>query len=1331
ILGSPAVFTGGDSSSNVTFNPLTTGTTTIGIVTPIGFSTPTTDQQRTATVSAPNTSIGNATVGRDLQTTVSISLATAPPSPVTVTVTSNDSNIATITTNGTAVGGTTVTFTNVASMTVGTIFVQGRSLGSTTITVRAPGYNDGTGTVVVQPSGFYLVSTDFTTTAFAANTAVSVGVGRLDPITLNVVQGQAVRGGLGPINVPVVSSNSAIGAIENSPASFSGGDTTKSVSFNPATAGTATLSLPPPAPAGFTTPSSAQAIVATVESDINIGDVTIGKDLQVLLGGTVGTAPAGNLQVTITSLDPSKVLLATSATAAGAASINVMVGAGSGSIPSVYVQALAGAGTAVIQATAPGYTTDTSTITLQPSGFYFQSASFSTTSFSLNTTLAVGVARLDPLTLNVAQNQALRGGLSPFSVVITNSNTTAGAIVGTPLSFTGNDLSETFQFDPANAGAATIGIVTPAGFTVPSNNQQITATVTAPAINFTGPTIGKDLQVSSGATLGAPAPAGNVLVTITSLDPSKVLLSTSTTAAGVASLPPLLVGAGTTSIPTFFIQALTSTGTAQIQLSAPGYTTATGTITFQPSGFYLQTANFSTTSFSTNTTISVASARLDPLTLNTAQNQPIRGGFAPAVDVSIGSSDPTVGTIIGSPISFGANDASKSAAFDPLNAGTSTISLTTPAGFSTPSNAQQITATVTAPAITIGNATVGKDLQVTANVSLGVAPPAPVNVTVTSSDGNIASVTDTATVAGSNTVTFMNVTTASVNVIVQGRGIGSATITAHATGYVDGSSTATVDPSGFYLQTSAISTTTFSTNSSFGVGLARLNPQTLAFAQSQPLRGGLSNVNVTVSSSNTTVGTIVGSPVTFNATDLSKSLAFDPANAGTSTVSVSAPAGFSTPSTNQQLTATVTAPNTTIGNPTVGKDLQTTTGVSLAVAPPGPVDVTVTVANSNIATISTDGHVEGGATLLFQNVTTTSVGTIFVQGRGLGSTTITVHAAGYNDAVGTVTVDPSGFYLQTSSFTTTTFSGNTSVLVSPARLNPQTLNVAQNQAVRGGLSGISVTVNNSNSVVGTLTGSPATFNATDLSQTLTFNPDTAGTSTISVSPVAGFSTPSSNQQITATVTAPTISIGNPGLGKDLQTTTGISLAVTPPSPVDVTVTVTDGTIAKIATSATVDGVNSLLFQNVTTTSVGTIFVQGFTVGTTTITVHAAGYQDATGTVTVDPSGFYLQTSSFTTTAGANNTNVAVGAARLNSVTLNVAQNQALRGGLSGINVTVNSSNPAVGTIVGSPVSFDGNNLSKTVAFDPSAAGTSTITITTPAGFSTPSNSQQITATVNP
>jgi hypothetical protein len=295
-------------------------------------------------------------------------------------------------------------------------------------------------------------------------------------------------------------------------------------------------------------------------------------------------------------------------------------------------------------------------------------------------------------------------------------------------------------------------------------------------------------------------------------------------------------------------------------------------------------------------------------------------------------------------------------------------------------------------------------------------------------------------------------------------------------------------------------------------------------AAAQTLRGGFAGpVNVGVTSSNTTVGTIVNSPAVFNPNDSSKSVQFDPASAGTSTLSVVPPAGFTTPSNLQQLTATVTAPNIgfSLGTSTqIGLDLQVSSQINLALAPPSARDVTVTSNNPAVATITTNPLVEGGPTLTFPGISGTVAGTIYIQGRSLGTTTITVQAPGYNDATLNVTIHPSGFAFQsgTANFSVTAGALNRTIGVQTWRLDPTTLAVAANQALRGGYGSVNLAVTSSNTTVGTIVNSPAVFGANDASKNVQFDPAAAGTSTIRVVQPAGFTTPLNLQQITATVT---------------------------------------------------------------------------------------------------------------------------------------------------------------------------------------------------------------------
>jgi hypothetical protein len=273
------------------------------------------------------------------------------------------------------------------------------------------------------------------------------------------------------------------------------------------------------------------------------------------------------------------------------------------------------------------------------------------------------------------------------------------------------------------------------------------------------------------------------------------------------------------------------------------------------------------------------------------------------------------------------------------------------------------------------------------------------------------------------------------------------------------------------------------------------------------------------------VGVITGSPLVFNGGDTFKQATFDPAVAGTSRIAVGTPAGFTTPANPLTPTATVTAPALSFNTPNilVGRDLQQQFSVTLSAAPPpgNPVTVTVKVASTAIATITTNGTVAGGDTVTFTNVTTTFAGSFFVQGRAAnGTTALSAQAPGFADGASTVTAQPSGFIINSpGNFTTTVGAGNTSIQIVSMRLNPTTLNSDTSQVVRGGIS-VSVPVTATTltgSGVGTITTSPVVFNANTNFVNTQFDPAAAGTASIAAGLPTGFDRPSDRQQITATV----------------------------------------------------------------------------------------------------------------------------------------------------------------------------------------------------------------------
>ncbi len=517
---------------------------------------------------------------------------------------------------------------------------------------------------------------------------------------------------------------------------------------------------------------------------------------------------------------------------------------------------------------------------------------------------------------------------------------------------------------------------------------------------------------------------------------------------------------------------------------------------------------------------------------------------------------------------------------------------------------------------------------------------------------------------------------------------------------------------------------------------ARLLPGTLAWQENEAVRAGLT-VPVPVTSSNTAAGVVTPNPINFGPNVGSINAQFDPANEGTTVLEVATPTGFNTSSTFRQITAVVTAPAISgfSGNSLrVGEDLQDAVSVSLSLVPPAPVDITVTLASAAIARVSDIATVLGGTTVVLSGVANTTPRTVFLQGLLQGTTQVTVSAPGYATSTQTINVDPSGFIINSpGAINTNTFAANTNVQITSARLLPGTFAFQENELVRAGLT-VPVTVTSSNASVGVVTPNPISFGPNIGAINAQFDPLTEGATVLEVATPSGFNASNNFRQINATVSAPAINgfSGNAlRVGEDLQDAVSVSLSTAPPSPVDVTITIASGTIARVSDNPTVLGGTTVVFSGVANAVARTVHLQGLLQGTTQVTVSAPGYATSTQTITVDPSGFIINSpGAINTTAGATNSNVQITPARLLPGTFNWQENETVRGGLS-VQVPVTSSNTAAGAITVSPLTFGANVASINTQFDPIAAGASTITVGTPAGFDSSNNFRQITATVNP
>ncbi len=1061
-------------------------------------------QPGSATVTATYSLVSLGTIpavapGQSVSLALSIATA-APAGGLTINFTSSNPNAATVTSSVFIPQGQRTAATNPQ--------IVGVAIGTTTITATAPGYAPDTRSVNV------------TVVASFTPGSISIAHQTYSTITLNISY-PATTGGL------TFSLSSDTPATATVPASVTipAGQTSATVALTGVADGSTTIRADS---AGVT--EATLAVNVSTQLGLYYGNTIVGVNLQTANYAQVPTSPATPVTVTVTIANPAVATISTGAGVVGGATVTFTnVTSYSNNLISIQGQSL---GTTTVTISAPGYTTGTNTITVYPSGFILAGNGITTTTLSGPTSVFIYSAILNPQSLTEYSTANLNPGLANISVPVTSSNTTVGTITTSPVIFPAGTGSENTTFQPSSAGTSTISVGTPsgvAGFSTPAASLlSYTATVTAPQLGFYygNETTGVNMQVENYASI-PQSPLSATTFTVTSSNPAVATLSTVATTVGTASVTyPNVTSSGNLPL---FIQGQ-SVGTTTLTISGSGYTNGTITVTVDPSGFtFGNSSGFSTTSFSSPTGLTVYPTILNPGSLTEYTTGTLNPGIGP-ISVALSSSNTNVGTIVTTPVVLGAGSYSATSSFQPVGPGTTAVTIgqvTGGTGFTTPAaSATTFNVTVTAPSVYFysGNPVAGVNMIVQNYAYLGVAPPNPVVMTLTSSNPAVATLSANATTVGGASVIFpASSSTGYMSFFIQGQTTGTSTLTLSAPGYNSVTTTVTVYPSGFsFAGANGFSTTTFSAPTTVTVYASILNPGSLTYYSTGTLSPGVSSVSVPITSSNTTVGTISASPFVFSAGGTYLQTTFQPTSAGTSTIALGAPSGgpYSTSANYTSMTATVTAPQLSFyGNVLTGANLQVSTYVYVPVAPPNPVTVTVTSNGPAIATLSSSATVVGSTTVAFPNVTTAGYLSLYVQGQGVGTTTLTVSAPGYTNAVTNVTVDPSGFTFAgsyNSGLSTSSTSGPTTVAIYPTVLNPGSLTEYTTAMLNPGLSGTSVGVTSSNTATGTVT-SPIIFNGGETYLNTSFQPLAAGTTNINLVQPTGFTTASQYTGFTATV----------------------------------------------------------------------------------------------------------------------------------------------------------------------------------------------------------------------
>jgi hypothetical protein len=807
----------------------------------------------------------------------------APANGVTVTLTSADPTKVTVTPAAVSIAAGQKT---PASQPV----VNGVNVGSASVSAAAPGYTTSSQTVNVGATVAWPGS-NITLTSFG-----------MQNITLTLSAAAPAAG----VTVNLSSSNTLVATVPST-ATFPGGSNTVSVPVNAISEGTAVFHANglniPDAPANVT------VAIPTLGS-FTVNNVTVGQNLQQQLLVTLSNPVPVATDVTLTSSDPSKLVLG-SLVVQGTGTTLLKFPAGS-SNGIVYAQALAGSGQVTVTASAAGYTSGSGTVTLTPSGFVITGptgvvgvASFPT-NIGNTTTLTIMTGRLDA-SLQYVENQQLRGGFS-VSVPLTSSNQAVGRVSPASVTFTPADTAYTTTFSALAVGGTLVSATVPAGFSLPaSGGNSITANVATGGLTAPSLAVGNGLEKVGQVTLTG-APGSDQILTITSNDPSRLLFSVGPAAAGASSLPlancaandftcKVVVRAGQNHSADFYIHALDSTGTATYTVSMTGFPLATGTVTFQPSGILIQGPSglgnvITTTTGSAPTTLTVESAMLDPVQHTMVELQLVASNpGSPAVQVNVTSSNTNFGTITASPVTIPAGSAATTTSFQPVANGQTTISASVPTGFIAPATYGSVLATVGTPGISVTDqVSIGKNLQISGNFTLGAFAPPGLIVTITSSDPSLLRLSTSPTAAGSTFITIsMPPGGFGGSYYLQALGnSGTVQYTASAPGYTSRTGTITLTPSGVVLG-DGINPGGFVFGNIVVASMAQLDLSG-NFVEIQQLAGGMPTVLIDMST--TVGGASITTPVQITGGNDSVNAVLT--GSGFGSVTASTPTGYST-----------------------------------------------------------------------------------------------------------------------------------------------------------------------------------------------------------------------------------------------------------------------------------------------------------------------------------------------------------------------------------------------------------------------------------------------------
>jgi hypothetical protein len=236
----------------------------VSLSVPSGFVDPLSLRQALLTVIAPRLTFNGAlSVGKDLQSPATLTIASPSTVPLSINITSSDPGrlllYDRVSANG--VASLTVTIPAGATTSNGFSLIGLASAGTVSLNTASQPLGPSTYDVNLQPSGFIFNSA--ATNAFA-NTSflVPIAASALNPQTFAPTATSALRPGVQPVAVTVVSSDPSVLDPGTASTFFTENTSQGSLQVQAKSPGTATLTIQ--APPGFTMPSSGATVTVTV-----------------------------------------------------------------------------------------------------------------------------------------------------------------------------------------------------------------------------------------------------------------------------------------------------------------------------------------------------------------------------------------------------------------------------------------------------------------------------------------------------------------------------------------------------------------------------------------------------------------------------------------------------------------------------------------------------------------------------------------------------------------------------------------------------------------------------------------------------------------------------------------------------------------------------------------------------------------------------------------------------------------------------------------------------------------------------------------------------------